>query len=141
MSEISVETFAIAVKAFIVHDDKILIMKRSADRPHNAGNWEFPGGRLELGEDPEAGLIREVDQETGLSINVVMPFEVHSFVRDDRQFIVMITFLCKVDTDMVRLSSEHEEFEWVGVDEVAERTRWEEPVVEAYKKLRKYKFV
>ena len=58
--------FRVSVKSFIVHDDKVLILKRSPDDVHKPGIWEIPGGRLELGEDPRIGLKREIEEETGL---------------------------------------------------------------------------
>lgn len=46
-------------------DNRILICRRRADQPH-AGKWEFPGGKLEPGETPEAALIRELREELGI---------------------------------------------------------------------------
>ena len=43
---------------------KILICRRRADQPH-ALKWEFPGGKLEPGESPEAALVRELREELG----------------------------------------------------------------------------
>lgn len=44
---------------------KILICRRRADQPH-ALKWEFPGGKLEPGESPEAALTRELREELGI---------------------------------------------------------------------------
>ena len=46
-------------------DDRILICRRRADQPH-ALKWEFPGGKLEQGETPEAALIRELREELNI---------------------------------------------------------------------------
>jgi 8-oxo-dGTP diphosphatase len=46
-------------------DDHILICRRRADQPH-ALKWEFPGGKLEAGETPEAAIIRELREELGI---------------------------------------------------------------------------
>lgn len=53
-----------AVGAAIVRGGRVLLSKRA--RPPHAGEWDLPGGFLEWGEDPEAGLLREVREETGL---------------------------------------------------------------------------
>ena len=46
-------------------DNRILICRRRADQPHGL-KWEFPGGKLEAGETPEAALIRELREELGI---------------------------------------------------------------------------
>jgi mutator protein MutT len=107
--------FRIAVKAVIVKAGRILLIKRSHHDTHKPGVWEFPGGRLEPGEDPLKGLIREVKEETGLIIEVLYPLKVVQFKRDDGQKITMITFLCKPKTLKLNLSHEHTFAEWVGI--------------------------
>jgi len=111
----------IAVKSFIVDDGKLLIIKRRDDDVHTPGVWEIPGGRLESGESPFLGLIREVKEETGLDIEVKNPLDVDHFTRDDGQVITMIIFLCKALTYTVKLSEEHTDYEWVPVNKVKEK--------------------
>ena len=61
--------FRISAKSFIVDkDNRVLILKRSMDDVHKPGVWEIPGGRLELGEDPVLGLMRETKEELGLGL-------------------------------------------------------------------------
>jgi len=111
--------FGIAVKAFIISDDSILLIKRSLKDKHKPGVWEVPGGRLnELSEDPILGLKREVKEEIGLNIEVISPIRVHSFTRDDNQKITMISFLCKPLNSEIILSTEHSEAKWVSKKEV-----------------------
>lgn len=107
--------FNLAVKALIVRDSKILLIKRSNNDSHKPGVWEFPGGRLERGENPQKGLKREVKEETGLSINVLNPLTVAQFTRDDKQKITMITFLCSSKKGDVKLGKEHTKAEWLGI--------------------------
>ncbi len=57
------------VAGFLKKDGKILV----GQRPENntlAGQWEFPGGKIELGETPEQALIRELDEELGIQVEV-----------------------------------------------------------------------
>ena len=108
----------IAVKSFIVNNNKeVLIVKRDDRDPHSPGFWEFPGGRLNEGENPFEGLKRETKEETNLSIDVLNPLKVHHFTRDDGQIITLISFLCKPLTTSILLSEEHSEFEWCLLDE------------------------
>jgi 8-oxo-dGTP diphosphatase len=53
--------------AIIIHQGKVLLALRSEsmDLP---GKWEFPGGKVEMGEDPKACLIREIGEELGIQI-------------------------------------------------------------------------
>ncbi|MGE3692173.1 MAG: (deoxy)nucleoside triphosphate pyrophosphohydrolase [Novosphingobium sp.] len=53
--------------ALLNNDGKILVQKRKADGAHG-GLWEFPGGKLEPGESPESGLIRELVEELGIRL-------------------------------------------------------------------------
>jgi mutator protein MutT len=58
-----------AVGAVLVRDGKVLLSRRARE-PH-AGLWDLPGGFLESGEHPEAGIVRELREETGLAARVV----------------------------------------------------------------------
>lgn len=57
------------VGAIIRRGDKVLLSLRARE-PH-AGLWDLPGGFLESGEHPEAGVLREIREETGLAASVV----------------------------------------------------------------------
>ncbi len=102
----------LAVKAFIVREGKLLLIRRRGNDVHRAGAWDFPGGRLEPGEDPFAGLLREVREETGLSVDIGDPLAVHHFKRQDNQVVTIISFLCKARSGRVVLSEEHTDFTW-----------------------------
>lgn len=53
--------------ALVDADNRILLSERPAGK-NLAGLWEFPGGKLEADESPEAALIRELDEELGLQV-------------------------------------------------------------------------
>jgi 8-oxo-dGTP diphosphatase len=55
------------VAAAIVRDNRVLVAKRG-DAMLLPGQWEFPGGKVELGESDEVALIREIMEELGASI-------------------------------------------------------------------------
>ena len=58
-----------------------ILLARLAEGMPGAGRWTLPGGGLEWGEDPEAGVRREVAEETGLSVGAVGPIlGIHSRV-------------------------------------------------------------
>jgi len=53
---------------FIMHDDELLMFKRSEDKKTFPGFWALPGGHIDENEDPLAGAIREVREETGVTL-------------------------------------------------------------------------
>lgn len=47
---------------------RVLVQRRPAGKQH-AGLWEFPGGKVERGETPEAALARELEEELGIAVD------------------------------------------------------------------------
>jgi len=108
--------FRIAVKGFIAYKKKLFIIKRSKKDVQSPSIWELPGGRLELGEDPILGLMREIREETGIYVEVIHPLGVRHFKRDDGQRITMIIFLCKPKRGgQLKLSEEHSKCGWIDL--------------------------
>lgn len=65
-------------------DGRILVAKRP-EQAHQGGLWEFPGGKLEPGESPEAGLTRELAEELGIHVQASRPLiRVHHDYGDRR---------------------------------------------------------
>ena len=58
----------VAACALIDADGRVLLAKRPPGRPL-AGLWEFPGGKVERGETPEAALIRELAEELAIRVS------------------------------------------------------------------------
>ncbi len=128
--------FRNAAKAFIVEEGKVLILKRRPNDAHKPGAWDLPGGRLEPGESPFDGLKREAREEASLEIEIVMPLDVHHFVRDDEQKITLMIFLCKLVSGEVKLSEEHTEYKWLDLNSKSEEfPEWLTKPIENYKKL------
>jgi 8-oxo-dGTP diphosphatase len=65
--------------AIVLRDGKVLVARRAAGR-HLGGAWEFPGGKVEAGEEPEDAARRELHEEAGLEAGVLEPLIV--FVHD-----------------------------------------------------------
>ena len=59
----------VVTAAVIVRDGRVLVARR-APGERFAGRWEFPGGKVEPGESPEAGLKRELREELALDVQV-----------------------------------------------------------------------
>ena len=58
----------------------MILVARRADDQHLGGAWEFPGGKIEEGEEPADAALRELVEETGLAATVASPLLV--FVHD-----------------------------------------------------------
>ena len=106
----------VAVKAVIQNtDDSFLIVKEGV-------RWQAVGGRLEKGEKLEAGLRREVEEETGIT-NLEVGKVIHVdewFAKPEGELkhIVALFFLCKVRSKDVKLSDEHQDFAWITPDDL-----------------------
>ena len=64
MSDVAqtVRAFPVSVKGVLVRDGLVLLLKNEREE------WELPGGKLELGEEPPACVAREITEETGLPV-------------------------------------------------------------------------
>jgi len=80
--------------AVIRRAGEILLTKRK-DRGHLAGFWEFPGGKLEYGESPEAALVRECREECAIEIAVVDILEV-TFHRYPSKDVLLLFYDCRL---------------------------------------------
>ncbi len=65
------------VCALIERDGHVLMAQRPAHK-HLGGKWEFPGGKIEPGETPEAALHRELHEELGVTIELLRPLAPHT---------------------------------------------------------------
>jgi 8-oxo-dGTP diphosphatase len=61
--------------AVVVEGGRVLLTQRKRGS-HLAGSWEFPGGKVEAGEDPRDALVRELREEVGVQIEAGDPVEV-----------------------------------------------------------------
>lgn len=109
----------VAMKAVIVHDKKILLLRESAEHDTNtkAGKYQFPGGRIDPGEPFEQGLRREVMEETGMEIEIGQPIfagEWFPVIKGIPYQIVGMFLICRSQTADVRISDEHDAFIWLA---------------------------
>jgi mutator protein MutT len=87
----------VGVGAVIVRDGKVVLIRRKYEPL--AGQWSLPGGALEIGETLEAGVAREMLEETGLEVEVGPVIEVFDRITFDatrrvRYHFVLIDYLC-----------------------------------------------
>ena len=82
--------------ALVDIDGRVLIAQRPKSKSM-AGLWEFPGGKVEEGEQLEAALIRELEEELGIDVseNCLAPFTFASHSYDDFH-LLMPLYVCRV---------------------------------------------
>ncbi|MBJ7906414.1 NUDIX domain-containing protein [Streptomyces sp. DSM 110735] len=105
---------SVSVAGVVVREDGRLLAIRRADN----GAWQLPGGILELDETPEAGVAREVLEETGIHVEVD---ELTGIYKNLPRGIVALVFRCKPSGGIERTSSESTAVSWLTPDEVSER--------------------
>lgn len=128
--------FRIAVKAFIVQNNELLLLQRRRNDVHKPKEWDIPGGRLDLGEDPIEGLKRETFEETGFHVEQKLPLQIQHFTRDNGQKITMIIFLCVTRETKPKLSEEHQSYKWLDLaSELSEFPDWLHRAIRNFKEF------
>jgi len=111
----------IGVGAVVICDGKILLEKRKNEP--GKGKWSIPGGLVELGENVEQTVIREVKEETGLEVEKPEHIDiVDNITRDEngeiKYHFVIIDYFVKLKGGTMKATSDAEELRWVTFDEV-----------------------
>ncbi len=116
-----VETI-LTFKAVILHKLKILLVKRSGEGYFAPDKWEFPGGKLKVGERVEDVLEKEVFEETGLTVSLLSKLGyMQTETADNPKYkglpVIRVYMLAKSESDRVKLSKEHTDSKWVLLSE------------------------
>ena len=112
------KSFKLSVKVVIRHNNgRLLLLKRSSNCRSNAGKWDLPGGKIELGESFDRALLREVAEETGLSISLqrVVGTARRELADTKVVYLIMEGYLV---TGKLQLSEEHSDYLWVNCQEL-----------------------
>jgi len=106
------DKFPISIKAIIIDDNKVLCLKNERNE------WDLPGGKIEFNEDIENCLIREIKEETNLSVenlNILKPLNLKF---NDVSVIVLI-YSASISCDSpVIISHEHSEYNFFSKSEI-----------------------
>jgi ADP-ribose pyrophosphatase YjhB (NUDIX family) len=114
------ETPLVGVGAVVVAENRVLLVRRG-NEPQK-GHWTLPGGLLEVGESLSAGVVREVMEETGLTVEPIELIELLDRIYREgervRYHYVIADYLCRVVGGVLQAATDADEVRWV------ERAEW-----------------
>lgn len=109
----------VAAIALIDRDNRVLLARRKGD-DNFAGLWEFPGGKIEPGETPEAALLRELHEELAIetwdSCLAPLTFASHSY---EDFHLLMPLFVCRKWIGIPQCIA-HSELKWVKPQDISQ---------------------
>ncbi len=106
----------VVVAALIKKDNKYLIAKRAYDEEENLGKWEFPGGKVEKGEDEFTAIEREMKEEFEIEIKAVKYLTSSKF-DTGKKIILLKLYECEYISGEFRLNA-HSEYAFVDKDKL-----------------------
>ena len=105
--------FPVSVKGVAVQDGKVLLLRNERDE------WELPGGKLEVGEDPADCVMREISEESGWQVTAGPLLDCWQYEVRAGVYVVIVTYGCHVlSTDRPVVSGEHAEADLFAPDAV-----------------------
>lgn len=107
------------VAAIIISDGKILCVQRNINKyEYISKKFEFPGGKIEISETKEQAIVREIQEELKMNIEVQEEFlTVHHEYPDFK--IIMHSFICSCEDALLTLT-EHIDYKWLSKNELFE---------------------
>jgi len=127
--------FELTIKGVVVNDlGQVLVLKRSKSDKNGPKKYDLPGGRLEEGEGIEECFLREIKEELGNKIEIEIDSILYAFDFpkkyekkigfDGKEMLVNgkgLRFLAYYKSGEIKLSDEHEKFEWLEMDKAIEK--------------------
>lgn len=107
----------VAAAVFIEQNDRVLLVQRANDP--GQGKWTLPAGFIDAGEDPASAAIREVEEETGLSIQIDRLIDVFPR-RDDGMADIVIAYAGTVRSGQLHGGDDALDARWFTRDELPE---------------------
>jgi 8-oxo-dGTP diphosphatase len=106
------------VKALVINKDKLLLLKKvEGVVGDHSGKWEAPGGKIELDENPDREILREVFEETGHKGKIIRKLSSWTWELEDIGGEADV-YLVEIDSQKVKLSNEHSEFIWINPEDM-----------------------
>lgn len=111
----------VGVGAVVLDGNHVLLIKRGHEPLK--GQWSLPGGGVEIGETLEAAIAREVQEETGLDVEVGPIVEVLDRITRDaggkvEHHFVLVDFVCRATGGVLAGASDADAAEWVALEQL-----------------------
>lgn len=107
----------LVVSATIFKNDEVLIIKEN--KPIAVDQWNFPGGRIEFGEDILLAACREVKEETGLSVELLNSTGIYNFISSTGNQVILFHFTGKISAGTLNIEEEEIiDSRWVEISEI-----------------------
>jgi 8-oxo-dGTP diphosphatase len=114
-----VKSYSLAVKAVIVNEaNETLLLRRSAANTSFAGYWEWPGGKVDPGEDFATAIVRECQEEAGLEVEITGLAGATEFAMP-KVNVVLLCMEARISGGEIILSHEHDDWAWVPLADLA----------------------
>jgi len=112
------EVKVIPVACAIIERDGLVLCAQRSSSMSLPLKWEFPGGKLEPNEQPSEALIREIEEELGVTIQVLqeLPVSKHAYVPEKE--IHLLPYLCHLPTGESPIAREHAQLQWIKKEEL-----------------------
>ena len=106
-------SFPVSIKCVLLEAGRVVLLENEREE------WELPGGRLEIGEDPKACLVREFAEELGVSVIVKAILDCWLYDVLPARYVVIVTYgVERAGVEVLRLSAEHRRLGVFSLDEL-----------------------
>ncbi len=109
------QQFPVSIKGVFLVDGKVLLLKNERDE------YELPGGKLELGEQPKKCLQREIKEETNLDVEINSILDSWLYSINANTHVLIVTYGCVLlnsETMNIAISNEHKELKLASPHEI-----------------------
>ena len=116
--------YRVSVEIILMHEDKLLLTKRSTEAVVAPGVWNVPAGKVKFNEIPAGAAIREVKEETNMDLEGLKEIHVRTFegqTASEPIYRLIYTYVVNVADQQLKqfqLNDEHSESRWVTREEL-----------------------
>lgn len=103
----------------VIEGGRVLLTQRKAGS-HLAGSWEFPGGKVEDGEDPRAALVRELEEELGILADAGDPLEVTAYEYEKKEVLLLFFLATRRPGSPDPRALDVGAFRWAALSEIVD---------------------